>query len=127
MTHAASRAAARGAAPVSNAIKPDVTPEDRPRQATGFVPTSRLDALTDAVFAFAMTLLVINIELPDDLHPKTTQAFLQGLAGLSDTFVAYLITFLVPSPSGPAGRKKLTSRRWQARPTCGRRCSISCG
>jgi uncharacterized membrane protein len=95
MTHAASRAAARGEAPVSNAIKPNVTPKDRPRQATGFVPTSRLDALTDAVFAFAMTLLVINIELPDDFHPKTTKAFLQGLAGLSDTFVAYLITFLV--------------------------------
>ena len=80
---------------MSNAIKPDVTPEDGTRQATGFVPTGRLDALTDAVFAFAMTLLVINIELPDDFHPKTTQAFLQGLAGLSDTFIAYLITFLV--------------------------------
>jgi uncharacterized membrane protein len=95
MTHAASRAVARVEAAVSNAIKPDVTPEDGTRQATGFVPTSRLDALTDAVFAFAMTLLVINIELPDDFHPKTTQAFLQGLACLSDTFIAYLITFLV--------------------------------
>lgn len=80
---------------MSNAIKPDMTPEDGTRQATGFVPTSRLDALTDAMFAFAMTLLVINIELPDGFHPKTTQAFLQGLAGLSDTFIAYLITFLV--------------------------------
>lgn len=64
-------------------------------RATDFIPTRRLEALTDAVFAFAMTLLVLNIELPDDFDPKTTQAFLQGLAGLSDTFIAYLITFLV--------------------------------
>jgi uncharacterized membrane protein len=51
--------------------------------------------LTDAVFAFAMTLLVINIELPEGFHPKTNQEFLQGLSGLSDTFTAYLITFFV--------------------------------
>jgi uncharacterized membrane protein len=43
--------------------------------------------LTDAVFAFAMTLLVINIELPEGFHPKTNQEFLHGLSGLSDTFV----------------------------------------
>jgi uncharacterized membrane protein len=50
--------------------------------------------LTDAVFAFAMTLLVINIELPEGnielpegFHPKTNQEFLRGLSRLSDTFV----------------------------------------
>lgn len=64
-------------------------------RAAGFIPKSRLEALTDAVFAFAMTLLVINIELPQDFHPKTNQEFLHGLSGLSDTFTAYLITFFV--------------------------------
>jgi len=44
--------------------------------------------LTDAVFAFAMTLLVINIELPEGFHPKTNQEFLRGLSGLSDTITA---------------------------------------
>jgi uncharacterized membrane protein len=43
--------------------------------------------LTDAVFAFAMTLLVINIELPEGFHPKTNQELLHGLSDLSDTFV----------------------------------------
>lgn len=80
---------------MSNAIKSDATQKLAEEEAAGFVPTRRLEALTDAVFAFAMTLLVLNIELPDDFDPKTTGAFLQGLAGLSDTFVAYLITFLV--------------------------------
>jgi len=68
---------------------------DSQEQEAGFIPTCRLEALTDAVFAFAMTLLVINIELPEDFHPKTDQEFLHALAGLSDTFTAYLITFVV--------------------------------
>ncbi len=61
----------------------------------GFIPKSRLEALTDAVFAFAMTLLVVNIELPQDFHPKTNREFLDGLYGVSDTLTAYLITFFV--------------------------------
>ncbi len=68
---------------------------DSKEEAAGFIPRSRLEALTDAVFAFAMTLLVINIELPVGFHPKTNQEFLHGLSGLSDTFTAYLITFFV--------------------------------
>lgn len=68
---------------------------DTMKEAAGLVPTRRLEALTDAVFAFAMTLLVLNIELPEKFDPKTTRDFLQALAGLSDTFIAYLITFLV--------------------------------
>ena len=59
----------------------------KPIKAAAFIPKSRLEALTDAVFAFAMTLLVINIELPEGFHPKTNQEFLHGLSGLSDTFV----------------------------------------
>ncbi len=62
---------------------------------SGFIPKSRLEALTDAVFAFAMTLLVVNIELPQDFHPKTNREFLDGLYGISDTLTAYLITFFV--------------------------------
>ena len=68
---------------------------DRKEEAAGFIPRSRLEALTDGVFAFAMTLLVINIELPQDFHPKTNQELLHALAGFSDTFTAYLITFFV--------------------------------
>ncbi|MGH6826223.1 TMEM175 family protein [Methyloceanibacter sp.] len=60
-----------------------------------FIPRSRLEALTDGVFAFAMTLLVVNIELPEGFEPKSNQEFLARLAGLSDTFIAYLITFFV--------------------------------
>jgi uncharacterized membrane protein len=51
--------------------------------------------LTDGVFAFAMTLLVVNIELPQGFDPKTDQEFLAKLGELSDTFTAYIITFFV--------------------------------
>ena len=69
--------------------------QTRKSEAAGFIPRSRLEGLTDGVFAFAMTLLVINIELPEAFHPKTNQEFLHELSGLSDTFTAYLITFFV--------------------------------
>ena len=52
-------------------------------QAAGYIPTSRLEALTDGVFAFAMTLLVVNIELPQGFDPKTNREFLAKLADLS--------------------------------------------
>lgn len=68
---------------------------DSKEEAAGFIPRSRLDSLTDGVFAFAMTLLVINIELPEGFHPATNREFLAKLSGLSDTFTAYLITFFV--------------------------------
>jgi uncharacterized membrane protein len=65
------------------------------KRAAGFIPTSRLEALTDGVFAFAMTLLVVNIELPEGFDPKTDREFIAKLAELSDTFTAYIITFFV--------------------------------
>jgi uncharacterized membrane protein len=67
----------------------------KPIKAAGLIPKSRLDALTDGVFAFAMTLLVVNIELPEGFHPNSNQEFLDRLSGLSDTFIAYLITFFI--------------------------------
>ncbi len=42
-----------------------------------------------------MTLLVVNIELPEGFAPKSNPEFLTKLADLSDIFIAYLITFFV--------------------------------
>jgi len=60
-----------------------------------FISKGRLDALTDAVFAFAMTLLVVNFELPENFHPKSAADLLSALFGLGDTFISYVLTFLV--------------------------------
>jgi uncharacterized membrane protein len=32
-------------------------------------PKSRVDALTDGLFAVAMTILVLDLRLPDEFHP----------------------------------------------------------
>ena len=60
-----------------------------------FISKGRLDGFTDGVFAFAMTLLVVNLDLPQDFNPATSDELLAALAGLADTFVAYIVTFLV--------------------------------
>ena len=60
-----------------------------------FISKGRLDALTDGVFAFAMTLLVVNLDLPEDFHPKSAEELISALLGLSGTFIAYVVTFLV--------------------------------
>lgn len=60
-----------------------------------FISKGRLDALTDGVFAFAMTLLVVNLELPQDFRPKSAAELISALLGLGDTFISYVITFLV--------------------------------
>ncbi len=38
------------------------------------IPKSRLDALTDGVFAVAMTLLVIDLRLPESFHAADSAA-----------------------------------------------------
>lgn len=61
----------------------------------GFLPRDRLDALTDGVYAFAMTLLVINLELPDGFNPKGPGDLIKALLDLQSTLIAYIVTFLV--------------------------------
>jgi uncharacterized membrane protein len=63
-------------------------------------PGRRLGHPTAHVFTtvsspFAMTLLVVNIRLPDDFNPKTSDELLAALARLTDSFIAYIITFLL--------------------------------
>ena len=60
-----------------------------------FVSKSRLDSFADGVFAFAMTLLVVKFDLPEDFHPTSAAELISALLGLGDTFIAYVVSFLV--------------------------------
>ena len=60
-----------------------------------FVSKSRLDSFADGVFAFAMTLLVVKFDLPEDFHPTSAAELMSALLGLGDTFIAYVVSFLV--------------------------------
>ena len=55
----------------------------------------RLDALTDGIFAVAMTLLVIELKLPAGLHPENSIELLQALVNLIPKFIGWVISFLV--------------------------------
>lgn len=59
------------------------------------VPKQRLDALSDGVFAFAMTLLAINLDLPSSVVVTSPDQLLGMLAGLQDSLLVYLISYVV--------------------------------
>jgi uncharacterized membrane protein len=59
------------------------------------IPKSRLDALTDGIFAFAMTLLVLGLNLPPSFDPKTDADLIAALSNLDGQFLAYFISFFV--------------------------------
>jgi TMEM175 potassium channel family protein len=58
-------------------------------------PRSRIDALTDGVFAVAMTLLVLDVRLPEEFHARDANELISALLGLSPKFVPYVLSFLV--------------------------------
>jgi uncharacterized membrane protein len=58
-------------------------------------PRARFDALTDGIFAVAMTLLVLDLRLPDDFHPGDAGELLTGLYGLLPKFGPYVLSFVV--------------------------------
>jgi uncharacterized membrane protein len=54
----------------------------------------RLAALSDGVFAIAMTLLVLDLKLPATLRIHNEGDLWQALVGLAPRFVAYFMSFL---------------------------------
>jgi uncharacterized membrane protein len=58
-------------------------------------PKVRLDALHDGIFSVAMTLLVLDVRLPDDFHPADGGELLLGFARLWPKFLPYLLSFTV--------------------------------
>jgi uncharacterized membrane protein len=65
------------------------------KQKSRLIQKSRLDALVDGVFAVAMTLLVIDLKLPESFHPNSAAEFLRGIADLQTQFLVYVVSFMV--------------------------------
>lgn len=59
------------------------------------IPKFRLDALTDGVFAIAMTLLVLELRLPEEFEPHSAQELWSAISSLDTQFLAYAISFWV--------------------------------
>jgi uncharacterized membrane protein len=72
-------------------------------------PKSRIDALTDGVFAVAMTILVLDVHLPDGFHPVDQAALGQALRNLLPKFLPYVLSFYVLGSSWLANVKVRSS------------------
>ena len=56
----------------------------------------RIEALSDSIFAFAMTLLVLDVKIPRIPEAQVTQGFLeQTLLGLWPKFLSFVISFVI--------------------------------
>ena len=57
-------------------------------------PKNRLEALTDGIFAVAMTLLVLDLRIPDEIGSPTDEASLvHALLALTPKLIPYLLSF----------------------------------
>lgn len=56
--------------------------------------SSRLEALGDGIFGVAMTILVIELELPS-INGNSFQAFLHALRDAGQDFLCYVISFII--------------------------------
>ena len=60
----------------------------------GFSP-HRIEALTDGIYAVAMTLLVIELKLPDHAAIRSADQLADGLVHLLPRFIAWAMSFFV--------------------------------
>jgi uncharacterized membrane protein len=57
--------------------------------------SSRIEALTDGIFAFAMTLLVLNLNVPELHGAVTNEELIEKLQNLEPRFFIFLLSFFV--------------------------------
>lgn len=65
---------------------------DAELEKSGALTTARIQSLGDNIFAFAMTMLVLNFLLPE---LGREDSLVQALSGLSFSFLTYVMSFIV--------------------------------
>jgi hypothetical protein len=56
---------------------------------------TRIETLSDGVFAITITLLVLKLEVPEVMHHSSNEQMLQQLLELGPQFATYVVTFLI--------------------------------
>src|SRR5262245_56627214 len=72
------------------------TPQSSVRQAIHgmFLSKGRMEALTDGIFAIAMTLLVPEVKVPDLPKTVSTNDLLLKIRDQAPAFISFIISFL---------------------------------
>ncbi|MYN15775.1 DUF1211 domain-containing protein [Rugamonas sp. FT107W] len=68
----------------------DLSPDGQPQ-----LSKHRIEALVDGIFAVAMTLLVIELRLPEHAHLATEAALREALVELLPKLISWLVSFFV--------------------------------
>lgn len=58
-------------------------------------PNARLEAFSDGVFAFAMTLLIVDVKIPSIDSIQTTQEFWAALYHIVPSIAAFILSFAI--------------------------------
>jgi uncharacterized membrane protein len=61
----------------------------------GSMPASRIESFSDNVFAFTVTLLVLEIRVPVVHGPDISAELAQGLTAMTPKFLVYILSFLL--------------------------------
>src|SRR5258706_4122462 len=61
----------------------------------GEMPTTRIEAFSDGVFAIIITLLILTIQVPQIQGPDPAPALARSLAGMAPTFLSYALSFAI--------------------------------
>jgi uncharacterized membrane protein len=59
------------------------------------IPRSRMEGLTDGIFGTVMTVLVIDIDLPEGVKYTSNEQMLADIGNLAAPFYTYVISFFV--------------------------------
>jgi uncharacterized membrane protein len=59
------------------------------------MPKNRLEAFSDGIIAFAITLLILEIHIPDLGARVDNPAMLKAILGLLPNFAVYVISFVI--------------------------------
>ncbi len=62
---------------------------------TGGMTKHRIDSLVDGIFAVAMTLLVIELKIPESAHVQNNTGLLNAFGHLVPKFISWVISFFV--------------------------------
>jgi uncharacterized protein (TIGR02246 family) len=72
-----------------------MTIEEQHIAASPVISRSRLEMLVDGIFAIAMTLLVLDLKVPEIADRRSVSELARSLVGQAPTFLSYLLSFFV--------------------------------
>ena len=95
------------------------------RHESGYLPINRSEALTDGIFAVAMTLLVIELKLPQHGLVHSAADLLAALFALLPKAIAWVLSFFVLALFWIGHHRVSARRQCRSVPTRARGCASS--